>query len=70
VSTTEPDEELVALAASEGLTEVGLFDGGPYSLSLAYSPDADLDGAFPAICLDTGERLKIQGWLFTHEALG
>jgi len=70
VSTTEPDEELVALAASEGLTEVGLFDGGPYSLSLAYSPDADLDGEFPAICLDTGERLNIQGWLFTHEGLG
>lgn len=36
---------------------------GFYSLDVTVSPDADLDGTFTARCNDTGETLRINGWL-------
>lgn len=30
---------------------------------LAIAPDADLDGHFDAVCLDTGDTLIVNGWL-------
>ncbi|MGH8467035.1 MAG: hypothetical protein ACRER5_23075 [Pseudomonas sp.] len=69
MTTCSWDTQLADSAAALGMTEVGQFDAGPYSLTLAYPPDADLDGLFPALCLDTGEKLEIRGWLFTHDPL-
>ncbi len=56
-------------ARAMGLTKEGLFDSSECTLELAYSPDADLDGKFVAMCLVTGELLSVCGWLFTSEAL-
>jgi hypothetical protein len=39
--------------------------GGPYDLTVWVKADADLDDQFEAICDDTGERLSINGWLFS-----
>jgi hypothetical protein len=36
---------------------------GLYSLDVTFSADADLDGTFEATCNDTGEILRINGWL-------
>ncbi|KQX19348.1 MULTISPECIES: hypothetical protein [unclassified Sphingomonas] len=36
---------------------------GPYTLDVTFSADADLDGTFEAVCNDTGEILRINGWL-------
>lgn len=33
-------------------------------LTVWVEADADLDGEFDAICDDTGERLKVNGWMF------
>lgn len=33
-------------------------------LSVWIKPDADLDSTFTAICDDTGETLRVNGWLF------
>ena len=39
--------------------------GGPYDLTVWVKADANLDDQFEAICDDTGERLSINGWLFS-----
>lgn len=57
------------IAREKGLTKTGLFDNSECTLELAFSPDADLDGKFVAMCLVTGEMLSVCGWLFTSEAL-
>ena len=31
--------------------------------------DVDLDGRFELTCADTGERLLVNGWLFTVERI-
>lgn len=31
--------------------------------------DAELDGTFVLVCADTGERLAVNGWLFSIEIL-
>ena len=36
-------------------------------LDLAHAADADLDGTFEATCMDTGEVLQVNGWLFVRE---
>lgn len=36
---------------------------GPNSLRVEVADDVDLDDRFAATCLDTGERLAINGWL-------
>lgn len=51
------------------MTRDVLADGGPYTLELRIPVDADLDGTFMAVCLETGETLSINGWLFTFEDL-
>uniref|UniRef100_A0A6M3XL32 Uncharacterized protein n=2 Tax=root TaxID=1 RepID=A0A6M3XL32_9ZZZZ len=33
-------------------------------LTVWVKADADLDDAFEAICDDTGERLRVNGWMF------
>lgn len=44
-------------------------DCGAYSLTLAIPATADLDGAFDAIDLDTGEAVRINGWHWTFELI-
>lgn len=36
---------------------------GTYSLNVEVADDVELDDRFPALCLDTGEQLQINGWL-------
>ncbi len=43
-----------------------LVDAGLYSLELEVADDADLDGQFEALCLDTGERLRVNGWMIEN----
>lgn len=41
-----------------------LLEMGACSLDVTTEADADeMDGAFTAVCNDTGERLQINGWL-------
>lgn len=40
-----------------------------YDLDILCSENADLDGTFTAVCMDTGEELRINGWLFTFEEI-
>lgn len=42
-------------------------DGGDLHISVA--PGTDLDDTFDAYCHDTGERLRVNGWLFTFEPI-
>lgn len=67
VAMPQADVDWLAEARGRGLTSRGHFDAGPYSFDLTFSPSADLDSTFEAVCLDTGETLKVRGWLFTHE---
>jgi hypothetical protein len=40
-------------------------------LDVLVADDADMDGAFDALCLETGEVLRINGWQATAiEAIG
>jgi hypothetical protein len=47
-----------------------LVEMGPYSLDLSVDDETDLDGTFDAVDNDTGERLRVNGWLIdsTEEA--
>lgn len=36
-------------------------------LNLMVRPGTDYDSRFEAICADTGERLRVNGWLFVVE---
>lgn len=36
-------------------------------LELIVNDDVDLDGSFDAVCADTGERLRINGWNWVFE---
>lgn len=47
-----------------GFTNLIAITGGHYDLTVWVRPDADLDGTFDAICDDTGERLRVNGWMF------
>lgn len=38
-------------------------------LTLRVSPDVDFDSTFNAQCMDTGEHLRINGWLFRFEII-
>lgn len=55
----------VERAAALGLTRVMEVDVGEWSLRLAVAQDAELDGAFRAICLDTGTDLLLNGWMLS-----
>ncbi len=44
-----------------------LADAGIHCFEIDVHPDADLDGTFSCICVDTGERLKLNGWLWSFE---
>ena len=37
------------------------------TLSIEVRKHVDLDSSFLALCLDTGETLRINGWCFTFE---
>jgi hypothetical protein len=54
-------------APDPGFTRHVAAEGGMYSLDLLVCPDADLDGTFRAWCVDTGEQLSVNGWLFIIE---
>jgi hypothetical protein len=36
---------------------------GMNDLDVLVDDDADLDGEFTATCLDTGETLRVRGWM-------
>lgn len=55
----------VALARGHRLT--GRFVSAEADLYLAHKEDADIEGAFSATCLETGDALKVNGWLFERE---
>jgi hypothetical protein len=55
------------LAAERGHGERASFSSAEHDLDLAYAPGADLDDRFDATCLVTGDRLRVNGWLFTRE---
>jgi hypothetical protein len=38
-----------------------------YDLVIQVDFNANLDSTFEAVCLDTGDILSINGWLFTFE---
>jgi len=38
--------------------------GGACDLTVWVRAEADLDGEFEAICDDTGDRLRVNGWMF------
>lgn len=40
-----------------------LVDIGNTELDLTVDEDTDFDGTFVGTCNDTGERLKVNGWL-------
>ena len=40
-----------------------LIDMGPHTLEVETDGRPDFDSCFVARCLDTGERLRINGWL-------
>ena len=44
-------------------------EGGDYFLSGMVADDADLDGRFTMICDDTGETLRVNGWMFIIEVI-
>lgn len=42
--------------------------GGLYSLEIeTAASDEEMDGTFTATCLDTGETLRINGWLIDSQ---
>lgn len=43
-----------------------LIEYGTYSLELEVADDVDLDDRFPATCLETGDRLMINGWMIEN----
>ena len=51
---------------TDNLCEV-IADSVACTLHLMVDPNQDLDGTFEATCLDTGQTLKVNGWLFTLE---
>ncbi|MDP9412671.1 MAG: hypothetical protein M3Q08_00960 [Pseudomonadota bacterium] len=38
-------------------------DFGSESIDATVDADADLDGTFTAVCNDTGQTLRVNGWL-------
>jgi len=45
-------------------------DGGPYSIDIVLlHDDTDLDGTFECLDADTGERIRLNGWLWSFEPL-
>lgn len=55
------------IADDRGHYQTGHFSSGEHDLHLAFAPNADIDGEFKATCLDTGDHLTVQGWLYTVE---
>jgi hypothetical protein len=63
-------EEASRSAIERGHTRRGLFVICGDTIELAVSPDADLDGEFPATCLETGQPVTAQGWMFESIEVG
>lgn len=55
------------IAEDRGHTRQAIFSAGCHDLHLAYEPGAELDQLFVATCLDTGDKLEVNGWLYTVE---
>lgn len=53
----------------EGYTERYMADCTANTLEILVKPDADLDGTFRAWCVDTGEFLALNGWLWIFERI-
>jgi hypothetical protein len=69
MSLMSPIDTPLAMATSRGHTLLTLAISAQYDLELAYAPNADLDATFDATCLDTGELLRVNGWLFCFDPL-
>lgn len=41
-----------------------LLESSEYDFEVEVEDGVDLDGTFDAICVETGEHLRINGWLF------
>jgi TusA-related sulfurtransferase len=51
----------------DGHTLKVVCDSSEATLEGWIKPDANLDGRFTLVCAETGERLTVNGWLFTIE---
>ena len=54
-------------ARSEGYSLAIYLSGDGVDLDVYVKPDTDLDCRFRAICAETGEALRIDGWRFSVE---
>lgn len=45
------------------MTKRYIIDSGCHTLDVTVDADADLDGRFSAVCNDTGETRRINGWM-------
>ena len=61
--------ELMDEAEARGFTKRICTSTDFHNLDLMVRPDADLDGSFTAVCLDTGHTLRVNGWLHTYEVV-
>lgn len=59
-----PRDAVAREAAAKGFTRDVICDSAEVTLEGWIKPDADLDGTFKLIDGDTGEVLKVNGWLF------
>ncbi|WP_303829381.1 hypothetical protein [Asticcacaulis taihuensis] len=49
-----------------GYTRKLFVSDGSTDLTIYVHPDADLDGAFVAICADDGKRFRVNGWMMSE----
>jgi hypothetical protein len=54
--------QILARIEARGFFQQIEVSGGAYDFTAWCSPDADLDDRFPAICGETGEAIRIDGW--------
>lgn len=59
--------DIIEQAEERGFTRRLMAYGQMHDLDLMVEPTADLDGTFTAYCVDTGHRLRVNGWMHTFE---
>lgn len=52
-----------------GYTDRYMADCTQHALEILVQPEADMDGTFRAWCVDTGEFLALNGWMWTYERI-
>lgn len=55
------------IAETRGHEVSAYLSAGGHDLHVAFAPGTDLDLSFEATCLDTGDRLTVNGWLYAAE---